>query len=89
MYNRDPRFTAIPIPEGATANALDMRDIDHLEDITIANTQQLLDPDGTSKHEVVFIGGFLAYKHQNGHAEDEADDDVVSSEFIQEWDQGG
>ena len=66
-----------------------MREIEHLEDITIANTQQLLDPDGTLKHEVVFIGGFLAYKHQNGHAEDEADDDVVSSEFIQEWDQGG
>ena len=43
----------------------------------------------TLKHKVVFIGGFLAHKHQNGHAEDEVEDDMASSEFIEEFNRGG
>ena len=50
---------------------------------SIEDTQTLLDSTDTLKHKVVFIVGFLTYKHLGP-----GEGDQVSSEFLQELDKG-
>ena len=51
---------------------------------SIDYTKTLFDSTDTFKHKVVFITGFLKYKHLGPGEEDE-----VTSEFLQELDRGG
>ena len=55
-----------------------------MQETCIEDTQLLLDFTDALKHKVVFIAGFLAYKHG-----DQGEGKEVSSEFLQELDRGG
>ena len=59
-------------------------DIDVMLETSIEDTQTLLDSTDTLKHKVVFIAGFLSYKHLGP-----GKGDKVSNEFLQELDRGG
>ncbi|KAI6654420.1 hypothetical protein LOD99_816 [Oopsacas minuta] len=61
-----------------------LEDIDVMLETSTEDTQTLLDSTGSLKHKVVFIAGFLTYKHQGPGEGVE-----VSSEFLQELDRGG
>ena len=61
-------------------------DLEHLADITICATQDLIDSSDTLKHKVIYIGGFLMQKINN---EIETDENLVSSEFLEELNRGG
>ena len=61
-----------------------LEDIDVMLETSTEDTQTLLDSTDTLRHKVVFIAGFLTYKHLGPGEGDE-----VSSEFLQELDRGG
>ena len=61
-----------------------LEDIDVMLETNTEDMQTLLDSTDTLKHKVVFIVGFLTYKHLGPGEGDE-----VSSEFLQELDRGG
>ena len=54
-----------------------------MQEISIEDTQLLLDSCNTLKHKVVFIAGYITFKHG------EMEGDLVSTEFLQERDRGG
>ena len=54
-----------------------------MQQISIEDTQLLLDSCNTLKHKVVFIAGYITFKHG------EMEGDLVSTEFLQELDRGG
>ena len=73
-----PEFTC---PECTTPVSLG--DIELMQEISIEDTQLLLDSCNTLKHKVVFIAGYITFKHG------EMEGDLVSTEFLQELDRGG
>ena len=73
-----PEFTC---PECTTPVSLG--DIELMQEISIEDTQLLLDSCNTLKHKVVFIAGYITFKHG------EMERDLVSTEFLQEVDRGG
>ena len=54
--------------------------------MALQDTQRLLDSNDALKHKLVFIAGFLAYKH--GQPE-ENHEECLSSEFVTELSRGG
>ena len=54
-----------------------------MKEISIEDTQLLLDSGDTLKHKAVFIAGYITFKHG------EMEGDPVSTEFLQELDRGG
>ena len=75
---RIPEFTC---PECTTPVSLG--DIELMQEISIEDTQLLLDSGNTLKYKVVFIAGYITIKHG------EMEGDLVSTEFLQELDRGG
>ena len=73
-----PEFTC---PECTTPVSLG--DIELMQEISIEDTELLLDSGDTLKHKVVFIAGYITFKHG------EMEGDPVSTEFLQELDRGG
>ena len=61
-------------------------DIDLLQEININDTQLLLESSGIMKEKIVFLGGFLAHKHEEQNVDEEEE---ISSEFITELNRGG
>ena len=64
-----------------------------LHDITIEDTEILIDSDDSLKHKVIFVAGFLTRKYGKEQISDdddcEAQDSQVLSEFTQQLDRGG
>ena len=63
---------------------ISLADLDLMQEIGIEDTQQLLDSTDIVKHKVVFIAGFLTYKHG-----EPSEGEEVSSEFLLELNRGG
>ena len=61
-------------------------DLELLNEISIEDTQQLLNSGDTLKHKVVYIAGFLVHKYDQPEVNPE---DETSSEFLDELDRGG
>jgi hypothetical protein len=67
---------------------IDARDLELVNDITVNDTQTLLESDNTLKHTVVYVAGYLMRKF--GTQVDEADDEpCANSDFIKELNRGG
>lgn len=67
---------------------VDDRDKELVHDVTITDTQVLLESDDTLKHTVVYVAGYLMRRFGTKHV-DEVDEPLVSSDFIQELNRGG
>lgn len=76
------------LPCSYCTKAVDQLDLELLLDVTIDDTQLLLDSDDTLKQKIVFIGGFLAHKFRDSESEDELRE-PVNSTFISELNRGG
>ena len=67
-------------------------DLALISDVTMTETQNLLDSCNTLKQKVVYIAGSLSHKHfhQDKDSEEESDDDEhVTSKFLEELSRGG
>ena len=60
-------------------------DIQLLHELSVEDTQNLLNSNDPLKHKVVYIGGFLVHKH----GQPDVDEGEVSSEFLNELNRGG
>ena len=66
-------------------------DLEAISGYTLTRTQSLLDSTDSLKQKVVYIAGFLSHKHfqQNKDAVDVNEDELVTSEFLEELSRGG
>ena len=64
-------------------------DMEHLSDIMLEDTQQLLSSDDVMKHKIVYIAGFITHKFLKHVCDDTGDDLLVSSEYLDELNRGG
>ena len=79
------------IPVGAaganclTCNStLDENDIELVNEFDVTETQSVINSDSTMKHKIIYIAGFLAYKHRYVDP-----DEAISSGFLDELNRGG
>jgi hypothetical protein len=68
---------------------VDVRDLELVPNITINHTQILLESDGTLKHTVVHVAGYLMRRSRTKHVDEADDEPCVTSDFIKELDRGG
>ena len=66
-------------------------DLEAFSGFTLTKTQALLDSTDTLKEKVVYISGFLSHKHfhQNKDISEADEDELVTSEFLEELSRGG
>lgn len=70
----------------------DEQDLELLQDITVDDTENLIESDDPLKHKVIFVAGFLTRKYETRRASDDDDDAQetrVSSELTKQLDRGG
>jgi hypothetical protein len=68
---------------------VDVRELELVPDITINETQTLLESDGTLKHTVVHVAGYLMRRFGTKHVDEADDEPCVTSDSIKELDRGG
>lgn len=68
---------------------IDARDLEHVYDVTISDTQALLESDDTLKHTVIYVAGYLMRRFRIKHVDEVVDEPFVTSDFIQELNRGG
>ena len=91
------KYDIVPEGEGAMTCTLcntepTADDLALISDLTMTETQNLLNSCDTLKQKVVYIAGFLFHKHfhQDKDSEEESDDDEhVTSEFLEGLSRGG
>ena len=70
---------AVPIPE----------DLELLPDLSICETQDLIDSSETMKQKVIYIAGYLTHKHSAEFANENVGNEMVSSDLLNELNRGG
>ena len=84
------------VPEGEPISSCQLcitapmsEDLELIADITINETQTLLDSAETLKQKVIYIAGYLSHKHSPMEQENETDEEYVTSEFLEQLNRGG
>ena len=63
---------------------------DYHFDITIADTEDLVQSNESIKHKIIFLAGYLEYKFQGKSVETEdIDDHHINSDFVTNFNRGG
>ena len=68
---------------------VDVRDLELVPEITINDTQTLLESNDTLKHTMVYVAGYLMRRFGTEHIDEADDEPNVTSDFIKELDRGG
>lgn len=68
---------------------IDEVDLEQLQDVSIEDTQLLLESTDTLKDKVIYVAGFLTHRYGRSMASNPEEECSISSTFVQELDRGG